>query len=94
MLFEHHVRPHWKDKIPGVVHLDGSARLQTVTATADPALHSLLSHFDALTGVPVLCNTSANFEGKGFFPDVESALAWGGARYVWANGQLFARKPT
>jgi carbamoyltransferase len=93
MLFEHHVRPHWKDKIPGVVHLDGSARLQTVTSTADPTLHSLLSHFDALTGVPVLCNTSANFEGKGFFPDVESALAWGGARYVWANGQLFARKP-
>ncbi|MFG2103316.1 carbamoyltransferase C-terminal domain-containing protein [Micromonospora echinaurantiaca] len=87
MLFDHSVRPEWKDRIPAVVHLDGSARLQTVDAD-NPTMHRLLTAYERLTGIPVLCNTSANFKGSGFFPDAASAMRWGQARYVWSEGVL------
>jgi len=92
MLFEHRVRANWRDRIPAVVHIDGSARLQTVAAHDNSALFTLLTEFDRLTGVPVLCNTSANFEGRGFFPDAASAAEWGGCRYIWSEGKLFSRR--
>jgi carbamoyltransferase len=40
----------------------------------------------------VLCNTSANFSGRGFFPDAASAARWGMCRYVWAEGKLYTRR--
>jgi carbamoyltransferase len=92
MLFEHQVRAPWRARIPAVLHVDGSARLQTVAATDEPALFELLTALDARTGVPVLCNTSANFSGCGFFPDAASAARWGGCRHVWAEGKLYSRR--
>ncbi|WP_181698510.1 carbamoyltransferase N-terminal domain-containing protein [Nocardia sp. GTS18] len=89
MLFEHEIRPDWVDRIPAVIHLDGTARLQTVQRTDDIAAARILIAYEALTGVPVLCNTSANLNGSGFFPDVASALRWGGTRYVWSDGLLY-----
>ncbi len=91
MLFDHAVRPGWVDRIPAVVHADGSARLQTVGRAGDPFLRELLEAYYGLTGVPVLCNTSANFPGRGFFPDVASALEWGMTRFVWSEGTLYTR---
>ncbi|WP_410575605.1 carbamoyltransferase N-terminal domain-containing protein [Amycolatopsis sp. cmx-4-61] len=91
MLFDHETRPEWLDRIPAVVHLDGSARLQTVNAAQNPLIAELLTEYERLSGVPLLCNTSANFNGKGFFPDVSSALGWGGTRYVWSEGVLWER---
>lgn len=88
MLFEHQVRPEWRDRVPAVVHVDGSARLQTV-GPDNPAMYQLLVAYQRRTGVPVLCNTSANFNGSGFFPDVASAARWGRTRYVWSEGTLF-----
>lgn len=90
MLFEHTVRDEWKERIPAVVHLDGTARLQTVNAS-EPFLHGLLSEFHRLTGIPVLCNTSANLPGRGFFDSVPEACKWAeevGIRYVYADGML------
>jgi hydroxymethyl cephem carbamoyltransferase len=49
-----------------VTHVDGSARAQTVSATDNPRMHRLLSAFRDRTGFGVLCNTSLNFNGKGF----------------------------
>jgi carbamoyltransferase len=92
MLFEHHVLPLWRDRIPAVLHLDGSARLQTVTESDDPVVFDLLVEFEKRTGVPVLCNTSANFSGSGFFPDAASAARWGRCRHVWAEGKLYTRR--
>lgn len=89
MLFAHNVRDSWKDRIPAVVHLDGSARLQTVSAYDNLVLTEVLEAYADLSGVPVLCNTSANLSGSGFFPDVNSALSWGEVRYVWAEGMLY-----
>jgi carbamoyltransferase len=52
----------------------------------------LLEAYEALSGIPVLCNTSANFRGCGFFPDAESAIRWGEVPYVWADGIIYRRK--
>jgi predicted NodU family carbamoyl transferase len=49
-----------------VTHVNGSARLQTVTAATNKTLHGLLTAFKRRTGYGVLCNTSLNFKGKGF----------------------------
>lgn len=88
MLFEHHMRPGWAERVPAVVHLDGTARLQTIASTQDTATARILAAYTEISGIPVLCNTSANLEGRGFFPDVESAARWGGTRYIWSEGTL------
>ncbi|WP_327327078.1 nodulation protein U [Streptomyces sp. NBC_01210] len=91
MLFDHDVRPEWAPRIPAVVHLDGTARLQTVAEEDDPFLAEVLSEYHLLSGVPVLCNTSANLNGSGFFPDVASAMAWGEVDRIWSEGTLYRR---
>lgn len=53
-----------RSAIPAVTHVDGSARVQTVDATTNPFLHAVLRGFDALTGCPVLINTSFNVRGE------------------------------
>ncbi len=91
MLFEHFVRPAWSDRVAAATHLDGSARLQTVSPRSNPVVHEVISSFGAVTGVPVLCNTSANLPGRGFLPDLASATAWGEVAHVWAGGRLYRR---
>ena len=54
------------DALRAVTHVNGTARLQTVCATSNSQLHDLLLAFKAATGYGVLCNTSLNFNGKGF----------------------------
>jgi carbamoyltransferase len=60
MLFAVPVRSNLADRIPAVVHVDGSARIQIVTAEANPRFHQLISCFHARTGVPMVLNTSFN----------------------------------
>lgn len=91
MLFEHVIRPPWVSRIPAVRHLDGTARLQTVSAAEDPTLAEVLREYYRLSGIPVLCNTSANFNGRGFFPDVASAMRWGRVETIWSAGTLYRR---
>jgi carbamoyltransferase len=64
MLIAKPVRPEWRDKIPAIVHVDGSARVQTVHKETNEPLYRLLKAFEALTGVPVLLNTSFNVKGE------------------------------
>jgi carbamoyltransferase len=54
------VRADKRQIIPAVTHADGSGRLQTVSATTNPVYYRLIQEFAALTGVPVLLNTSFN----------------------------------
>ncbi|MEV8456365.1 carbamoyltransferase N-terminal domain-containing protein [Streptomyces sp. NPDC052095] len=89
MLFEHRVRPAWVKRVPAIIHLDGTARLQTIRPTSSSAVARILTAYEELTGIPVLCNTSANYNGRGFFPDIVSAAEWGRARYIWSDGRLF-----
>jgi len=53
-----------RSDIPAVTHVDYSARVQTVHAATNPTYHALLSRFHALTGCPVLVNTSFNVRGE------------------------------
>ncbi len=68
----------WKEqvrgRVPAVVHEDGTGRLQSVTAERNPPYHALLSAFHALTGVPVLLNTSFNIMGKPILHTTEDAI--------------------
>jgi len=96
MLFEHTVRDEWKHRIPAVVHVDGTARLQTLSKN-DPheELFCVLSHYYYLTSVPVLCNTSANLPGRGFFADLNSAISWAtekGIAHIYSNGYLYSNE--
>jgi carbamoyltransferase len=60
MLFACAALPARAARIPAVVHLDGSSRLQTVRAETNPLFYRLISEFDRLTGVPMVLNTSFN----------------------------------
>jgi carbamoyltransferase len=70
MLLALQTREEVKDVVPGIVHVDGSARVQTVERDVEPLYHRLISKFEKLTGVPLVLNTSFNGYGE---PMVESA---------------------
>ncbi|MDI4238018.1 carbamoyltransferase C-terminal domain-containing protein [Bradyrhizobium sp. Arg237L] len=74
MLIAKPVRPEWRDKIPAIVHVDGTARVQTVREATNPRLYRLLKEFEALTGVPVLINTSFNVKGEPIIETPEDAV--------------------
>jgi len=64
MLIAKNVRPEWRDRIPAIVHVDGTARVQTVREQTNPMLYRLLREFEALTAIPALINTSFNVKGE------------------------------
>jgi carbamoyltransferase len=68
------VWPAARERIPAVVHVDGTARVQSVTRDANPRFHALLSRFGERTGVPVLLNTSLNVSGEPIACTPEDAL--------------------
>jgi carbamoyltransferase len=74
MLFTHRVREEWLDRIPAVVHVDGTARIQTIDATESPLVHRCISAFERLTGLPVVVNTSLNTAGRPMVDDPRDAL--------------------
>lgn len=63
------------DKVPGVVHVDGTGRLQTVKRSWNNAFYELIDAFYRLTGIPLVLNTSFNVMGKPIIHTVEDALA-------------------
>ena len=91
MLFEHQVRNKWKERVPAIVHIDGTARLQTVNKQQNMKIAELLLEYETLSGIPLLCNTSANFKECGFFPDVRSATRWGKINYIWTENTLYEK---
>jgi carbamoyltransferase len=54
------IRAEKREWIPAVTHADGTGRLQTVSAKTNPRYHRLIRAFQALTGVPMVLNTSFN----------------------------------
>lgn len=62
-------RPERRDRIRAVVHVDGSARLQTLTREQNPRYYELIERFEDITGLPMVLNTSFNVAGE---PIVES----------------------
>jgi carbamoyltransferase len=74
MLFTHRVSPAWRDRIPAVTHVDGTARVQTVDPEAEPLAAGMLAHFERLTGLPAVVNTSLNTAGRPMVDDPRDAL--------------------
>ncbi|NGO09285.1 carbamoyltransferase [Streptomyces sp. HC44] len=74
MLFVHDVAQAWRERIPAVVHVDGTARIQTVDPAQDPLVARMLSEFERLTGLPVVVNTSLNTAGRPMVDDPRDAL--------------------
>jgi carbamoyltransferase len=64
------------DKIPSVVHADGTSRVQTVTKEQHPGLWEVLNRFYKETGVPVLLNTSLNIKGQPLLNDENDIKLW------------------
>lgn len=64
------------DKIPSVVHEDGTSRVQTVNREQNPGLHMLLRKWYWDTGCPVLLNTSLNIKGQPLLNDKSDILNW------------------
>ena len=65
----------WRERIPAVIHTDGTSRPQTVTAGDGSELHDLLRAFADRTGLPVLLNTSLNRRGEPLAEHPEDAIA-------------------
>ncbi len=63
MLLTAQVRPDHRT-VPSITHVDGSARLQTVSRETNPRYHALISEFQRQTGCPVIINTSFNVRGE------------------------------
>jgi carbamoyltransferase len=68
------VREEKKGEIPAVTHVDGTARIQTVSRGTNPRFWTLIDEFKALTGVPVVLNTSFNVRGEPIVCTPEDAV--------------------
>jgi len=76
MLFTFPARETRREQIPGVVHVDGSARVQTVGRhDGHPAFRRLLEQFEECSGVPLVLNTSFNVRGEPIVRSPREALS-------------------
>jgi carbamoyltransferase len=64
------------EKIPSVVHVDGTSRVQTVTKDQHPGLYRVINKFYLQTGIPILLNTSLNIKGQPLLNDEDDIKNW------------------
>ena len=62
------------EKIPGVIHVDNTCRIQTVNEKQNPVLYKILKLFNKKTGIPILMNTSFNLAGETLVETPEDAI--------------------
>lgn len=95
MLFVHDVAPQWRDRLPPVTHVDGTARAQTVDPEHEPLIAWLLTAVEERTGVPAVVNTSLNTAGRPMVDSVRDALELFGSAPVdaLAIGPYLVRRP-
>ncbi|WP_051943824.1 carbamoyltransferase C-terminal domain-containing protein [Streptacidiphilus rugosus] len=90
------VRPEARERVPAVVHLDGSARHQVLSEQANPLLHRALTAFHAATGVPLLCNTSLNDKGEAIVDTAAETLTLcvrKGLKVAYISGRRIELRP-
>jgi len=91
------VRPDVRDRVPAIVHLDGSARHQVLARDTDPLLHGALAAFRDATGVPILCNTSLNDKGEAIVDTAAETLTFcvrKGIRIAYLGGRRVKLRTT
>ena len=74
MSFAPMVRPRWRDQLPAITHVDGTARLQTVTEDSHKLFNDILVEFEKLSDHGVLLNTSFNIKGLPILTRISDAL--------------------
>ena len=95
MMFAHRVRDAWRSRIPAAVHVDGTARAQTVDRADEPLFAAVLDGLERRTGVPVAVNTSLNTAGRPMVDDPRDALECFGSAPIDALclGPFLIRRP-
>lgn len=79
-----------QDLVPAITHLDGTARLQSLTEADDPRLFAAVTAFAERTGVPMVCNTSLNAKGEPVIQTASQAIAFclaKGVSVLYLNGR-------
>ncbi len=97
MTYCYGVKPEWRERIPEVVHVDGSARPQYVTAERAPRYRALIERFHAKTDIPCVINTSLNRRGEPMVCSPEDAVKmfFGcGLEYLVLEDLLVRKRPT
>lgn len=74
MMYAVDCKPGVEEKIPSIIHVDGTCRIQTVTEEENSNYYNLISEFNKLTGVPILFNTSFNLGGDPLVETIDDAL--------------------
>lgn len=89
------VREEWRSRLGAITHVDGSARLQTVSRASNPKFWALIAAFGRLTGIPILLNTSYNNNVEPIVDSLEDALVCfltSGLHYLVAGDFLVTKK--
>ena len=74
MMYAVHCKPGVESKIPSIIHVDGSCRIQTVTREQNPHYYDIIKTFKARKGVPMVFNTSFNLGGEPLVETLEDAM--------------------
>lgn len=74
MMYAVNCQPNIEDKIPSIIHIDGTCRIQTVNAEQNANYYSLISAFKQKTGIPILFNTSFNLGGEPLVETLDDAV--------------------
>lgn len=101
MLEAFRVREDRRPAVPGIAHLDGTARVQTLAQEQNPRLYALLAAFDRTFDIPMLCNTSLNDRGEPIIDTIQEAFNFclrkrirvgyfNGKRVLFTNHQQYA----
>jgi carbamoyltransferase len=95
MLLVYRVRSEQQARVPAITHVDGTARVQTVTRQANERYYRLIHAFGRRTGVPMLLNTSFNVRGEPIVCSPEDAIRCftGTDMDHLVLGHLLLRKP-
>ena len=94
MLLVYPVREAKRSEVPAITHVDGTGRIQTVSEALSPRFYRLIQAFEAVTGVPVVLNTSFNIRGEPIVctPDDAIDCFTGTEMDYLVLGNLLARK--
>jgi len=74
MMYAVNCKPGVEEKIPSIIHVDGTCRIQTVTEEQNPLYYRLIKEFKKVTGCPIIFNTSFNLGGEPLVETLDDAL--------------------
>ena len=74
MMYAMNCRPGVEEKIPAIIHVDGTCRIQTVKEHQNPVYYEMIKEFYDQTGVPILFNTSFNLGGEPLVETIDDAV--------------------